>query len=113
MIERSIILWQEGPLAFDLPASSMDESSGAAAQLAEEISQSPRQRGLSAELKRQERDTIVSALKQTNGKISGPHGAAELLGMKPSTLSSRMAALSVNRAIGFPPCLRRAPETRT
>jgi transcriptional regulator with GAF, ATPase, and Fis domain len=113
VIERSIILWQEGPLAFDLPASSMDESSGAAAQLAEEISQSPRQRGLSAELKRQERDTIVSALKQTNGKISGPHGAAELLGMKPSTLSSRMAALSVNRAIGFPPCLRGAPETRT
>jgi transcriptional regulator with GAF, ATPase, and Fis domain len=49
------------------------------------------------ELKRQERDAIAAALKQTNGKVSGPEGAAELLGMKPSTLSSRIAALGLNR----------------
>jgi len=49
------------------------------------------------ELKRQERDAIVSALKQANGKVSGPGGAAELLVMKPTTLASRIAALGINR----------------
>jgi transcriptional regulator with GAF, ATPase, and Fis domain len=49
------------------------------------------------ELKRREREAIVNALKQTNGKVSGPSGAAELLGMKSSTLSSRIVSLGINR----------------
>jgi transcriptional regulator with GAF, ATPase, and Fis domain len=49
------------------------------------------------ELKRQERDAFTAALKQTNGKLSGPRGAAELLGMKPTTLASRISALGLNR----------------
>ena len=49
------------------------------------------------ELKRQEREAIVNALKQTNGKVSGPGGAAKLLGMKPSTLASRISSLGINR----------------
>jgi transcriptional regulator with GAF, ATPase, and Fis domain len=49
------------------------------------------------ELKRQERETIINALKRTNGKVSGPGGAAELLGMKPSTLASRITTLGINR----------------
>jgi transcriptional regulator with GAF, ATPase, and Fis domain len=49
------------------------------------------------ELKRRERETIVNALKQTNGKVSGPSGAAKLLAMKPSTLSSRISSLGINR----------------
>jgi transcriptional regulator with GAF, ATPase, and Fis domain len=49
------------------------------------------------ELKRQERETIINALKQTNGKVSGPGGAAELLGMKPSTLASRISSLGISR----------------
>jgi transcriptional regulator with GAF, ATPase, and Fis domain len=48
-------------------------------------------------LKRQERDAIAAALKQSNGKIFGPGGAAELLGMKPTTLVSRISALGLNR----------------
>jgi transcriptional regulator with GAF, ATPase, and Fis domain len=48
-------------------------------------------------LKRQERDAITAALKQTNGKLSGPGGAAELLSMKPTTLASRISALGLNR----------------
>ena len=49
------------------------------------------------ELKRQEREAIIVALKHTNGKVSGPHGAAELLGMKPSTLAARISSLGINR----------------
>jgi hypothetical protein len=31
------------------------------------------------------------------GKVSGPGLAAELLGMKPSTLASRISSLGINR----------------
>jgi transcriptional regulator with GAF, ATPase, and Fis domain len=51
-------------------------------------------------LKRRERDCIAAALKQTSGKIFGPGGAAELLGMKPTTLASRITALKLNRKSG-------------
>ncbi len=52
------------------------------------------------ELKRQERDAIAAALKRTGGKIFGADGAAELLGMKPTTLTSRIKALGLNRKTG-------------
>ena len=44
-----------------------------------------------------ERQQIVSALQKTNGKIYGSDGAAELLGMRPTTLSSKIAALKIKR----------------
>jgi PAS domain S-box-containing protein len=101
VIERSIIMWQEGSLSFDLPVSPANENSGPVTQPDFDVSerQPPREHALltRAELKRQERDAIIAALKQTNGRISGCRGAATLLGMKPSTFASRMAALGLNR----------------
>ena len=47
--------------------------------------------------KRQERESIMRALQQARGKVSGPRGAAELLGMRPTTLSSRLKALGITR----------------
>jgi transcriptional regulator with GAF, ATPase, and Fis domain len=44
-----------------------------------------------------ERDNIIRALEQADHKIYGPGGAAELLGVKPTTLSSRMKALAIKR----------------
>jgi transcriptional regulator with GAF, ATPase, and Fis domain len=49
------------------------------------------------ELRDLERDNLVRALESTNWKISGPGGAAERLGVKPNTLSSRMKALGIRR----------------
>ena len=49
------------------------------------------------ELKRLEQEAIINALKQTNWKVSGPSGAAQLLGMKPSTLAARISSLGINR----------------
>ena len=46
-----------------------------------------------ADLRRRERENILNALAQTDGKVHGTDGAAELLGMKPSTLASRIKAL--------------------
>lgn len=51
----------------------------------------------SAELLAIERNNILRALEQSGWKIAGAGGAASLLGMKPSTLSSRIAALGLKR----------------
>ncbi|HKQ57337.1 MAG TPA: helix-turn-helix domain-containing protein, partial [Candidatus Eisenbacteria bacterium] len=44
-----------------------------------------------------EREAIERVLVQTGGRISGPRGAATVLGLKPSTLASRMQKLGVRR----------------
>ena len=49
------------------------------------------------EFKRRQQCAIVAALRETNGKIYGPGGAAELLRIKPTTLASRIAALGLKR----------------
>ena len=42
-----------------------------------------------------EREHIIAALRETGGKVSGSGGAADLLGLKPSTLDSRMKKLGI------------------
>jgi transcriptional regulator with GAF, ATPase, and Fis domain len=44
-----------------------------------------------------QRSHIEAVLRHTGGRISGPGGAAELLGLKPTTLRSRMERLGVRR----------------
>ncbi|MEY2485133.1 MAG: formate hydrogenlyase transcriptional activator [Verrucomicrobiota bacterium] len=44
-----------------------------------------------------EQEQIEAALAQSNGKISGAHGAAAKLGMPPSTLESRIRSLKINK----------------
>ena len=44
-----------------------------------------------------ERRHIQSVLEKTGGRISGSGGAADLLGLKPTTLSSRMKKLGISR----------------
>ena len=90
-VERAIILWSGGPLTFDLPASPAHRDTGSA-KATEKATLVTRD-----ELKRQERDTIINALKQSGGKVSGRNGAAQLLGMKPSTLASRISSLGISR----------------
>jgi transcriptional regulator with GAF, ATPase, and Fis domain len=92
-VERAIIVWQGGPLRFpiDVPPRLSDMAPGAEAAAASPMLTRD-------ELKRLERESIVRALEQTNGKVSGPGGAAELLGLRPTTLASRIAALGLKRA---------------
>jgi hypothetical protein len=44
-----------------------------------------------------EREAIERTLEATRGRVSGPHGAARILGLKPTTLHSRMRKLGVRR----------------
>jgi formate hydrogenlyase transcriptional activator len=88
-IERAVILSPGEDLklpAFELktsaPRSSSSSSSPAAAQTFEES----------------ERQAIVDALKAASGRVSGPGGAAERLGLKRTTLQNKMRKLGITRS---------------
>jgi len=44
-----------------------------------------------------EREAIERVLERTAGRVSGPRGAAKILGLKPTTLESRMKKLGVRK----------------
>ncbi len=44
-----------------------------------------------------EREYIITVLGHTGWRIEGPHGAAEILGLHPSTLRTRMAKLNIRK----------------
>ncbi|WP_373499258.1 sigma 54-interacting transcriptional regulator [Desulfococcus sp.] len=50
-----------------------------------------------AEMQAFERRNLIRALESTGWQVSGKNGAAALLGMKPTTLSSRMKAIGIRR----------------
>jgi PAS domain S-box-containing protein len=49
------------------------------------------------ELHRMERANLLAALERTHWKVAGEKGAARLLGMRPSTLNSKMKSLGIRR----------------
>ncbi|MBN1382750.1 MAG: sigma 54-interacting transcriptional regulator [Deltaproteobacteria bacterium] len=83
VIERGVIL-SSGPL-FHTPEFTKDS--------ADENPASP-----AYSLQEMERRYIIETLEKTNGKIYGPGGAAELLGINYSTLYSRMKKLGIRKA---------------
>src|SRR3989441_3504800 len=107
-VERAVILAHDGELRFDLRSS---ESSPPSPLWGEGRPAAPKSDGGGGEVhiatrsevatrddwKRQERESIMRALEQASGKVSGPGGAAELLGMRPTTLSSRLKAMGITR----------------
>jgi PAS domain S-box-containing protein len=94
-IERAVILSQRGLLRFELAESKAIDTPCALTSTVTKSALLTRD-----ELKRQERESIATALKQTGGKVFGPGGAAELLSMKPTTLASRITALGLKRKEG-------------
>jgi len=98
VVERALILAQNGQLSLDLerPRTRSLEPSAEQGGLAR--FDSPQASIFTrAELRERERESIAAALRRTQGKIAGPRGAAALLGMKPTTLTSRMKALRLER----------------
>jgi len=49
------------------------------------------------ELLQREKQNLVAALNKANWKVHGEGGAAELLGVKPTTLISRIKKLGLKR----------------
>jgi transcriptional regulator of acetoin/glycerol metabolism len=50
-----------------------------------------------AEMKERVRANLVAALESADWRISGVGGAADLLGIRPSTLSDRVRAMGIRR----------------
>ena len=97
VIERAVILTRGGPLRFDLPAGAAPAHNphpGLGATVEEVASAAP---GLltEAEVRRLETDNLLATLRAARWRIRGPGGAAELLGVKPTTLYSRMQKLAI------------------
>jgi len=82
LIERAVILSQGAELSVPL---------GELKTTREDVRQSV------TTLQAAERDHILRALEKTNWVIAGPSGAATLLGMKRSTLQSKMVKLGISR----------------
>ncbi|MGJ0516482.1 MAG: sigma-54-dependent Fis family transcriptional regulator [Methylomicrobium sp.] len=83
VIERAVILAQTTSLRIELPSAPAASAPSCDSGLA-----------LLTEI---ERDHIVRVLEATGWRIRGSAGAAEILGLKPSTLESRMAKLGIRR----------------
>lgn len=83
LIERSVLLAKTTEIeSFDLP----------------KIVEKPTEtQGPLKSLEDMERDHIINALQTSNGKVSGPGGAAELLKIQPQTLYSKMKKLGIDK----------------
>ncbi len=93
VIERAMITSPPGQLSFEraLPNSNPIEAHTPDATQAD----TPIRTVL--EMQALERANIIRALKACAGRVSGADGAAKLLGLNPSTLTSRMKALDIKR----------------
>lgn len=91
VLERALITAPSGRLIFDFPT--MEKTTKRV-----EIPESGEMVVVTdAEMRHRERENILIALKQTKWKIFGADGAAELLGIKPTTLTSRMKKMGIER----------------
>ncbi|MEQ8848688.1 sigma 54-interacting transcriptional regulator [Botrimarina sp.] len=91
VVERGVILSRGGPLRIDLQGRADTPAAPPAPDGSPE--QTEAQVLTEAQLRDLERANLRRALAAAGGKVSGPGGAAELLGVKPTTLNSRLKAL--------------------
>ncbi|MES9969620.1 MAG: sigma 54-interacting transcriptional regulator [Candidatus Thiodiazotropha sp.] len=95
IIERAVIVTQAGRLRLDLPAPDVTPSTTSST-----VKPPAEDTGLlltESERVARDRMMIVQALEQAGGKVFGEGGAAELLGLKPTTLASRMKRLGIEK----------------
>lgn len=94
IVERAVITSRDGRLNLDR---ALPESVNAMAAAVANDSSTVQRVRTAKELEELERNNIIAALESTEWKVAGENGAAQLLGVKPTTLSSRMKALGIER----------------
>lgn len=101
VIERAVILARGGTLEFDLPVTAHSSPASRPASPVESQEGDVPQPGFltEAELQRRERENLLVILDKAHWKIKGPDGAAELLGVKPTTLLSRMNKWGIKKPV--------------
>jgi DNA-binding NtrC family response regulator len=95
VIERAVISARGGALDFDLPltGSSVDLTSFGP----RDGEQAEPEYLTESELRRRERENLFAVLQKASWKIKGVDGAAELLGVKPTTLIARIDKMGLKR----------------
>src|SRR5437867_9441942 len=99
VIERAVIISRGGPLDFELavtnsappPPSSKSQPGETGDTVGAEFLTEP-------EMLQRERENLAAVLDKANWKIKGADGAAELLGVKPTTLLSRIKKMGLKRS---------------
>ena len=86
VVERAVILCDGDTLEVDKAWLQRESPKGAVAT-----------RGLGRPNENQEKEIIESALRECQGRVSGPLGAAAKLGIPRSTLESRIRILRINK----------------
>ncbi|HWQ92264.1 MAG TPA: sigma 54-interacting transcriptional regulator [Clostridia bacterium] len=94
-VERTLILARDGVLRFTLPEAAPAGDTRPASVPAP----APTEQGIrtEAELRQRQRQNLLAALEKTRWKIHGPQGAAALLGVKPTTLLSRIKKMGLRK----------------
>ncbi len=91
VIERAVIISAGGRLRIDLP----DLQAGAALPSTHEVMEEGGAILTDEERRQRERNNLLAALRACNGKVFGRDGAANLLGVKPTTLRSRLERFGI------------------
>lgn len=95
VIERAVILSPHGELRLGL---ALSESATPTTKETLSVQSAPDAEFLTeAECERYYRDNLIAALQAAQWRIAGKEGAANLLGLKPSTLRDRMKTLGISR----------------
>ena len=105
VIERAVILARGRTLEFDLPRNQTESAEAPPNRaipqggIGEPDAEQTETAGFltETELRNLERNNLATALEKANWKIKGPGGAAELLGLKPATLVSRIKKMGLKR----------------
>ena len=92
VIERAVITNRSGPLIFDLASVDQSRFTALGSAVSAEVDVLS-----DTEMRRREHDNVLRALEQTRWRVYGPGGAAALLGVKATTLASRMKKLGLGR----------------
>jgi PAS domain S-box-containing protein len=94
IIERAMITSRDGRLNLDR---ALPESGALRAIKPSESGVTMKNVHTAKEFEELERNNIIAALEASRWKVAGQKGAAQLLGVKPTTLSSRIRALGIER----------------
>ncbi len=93
VIERAVILSPRNVLRLDLSMS----NPGADSRNTDAAVRQPEQLLTEIEMREFQKKNLVAALEQANWKVSGPGGAADLLGVKSTTLTDRIRMFGIRK----------------
>ena len=94
VIERAVILSPGNVLRLDLSMPNVSQATPREIDVASSTSEGILTEKAMREFRKQ---NLLKALQQTNWRVSGADGAAELLGVKPTTLADRIRAFGLRR----------------